>query len=283
MIWNISLSCLYRNLRPLVPPTLTPAKWWAAWKPNTRGLSMVWPSQRSGILTTPWAQRSPLKTRSECGFNHWMVTNHGAVVLAWIIILFVTFPDCKGIEADLWHNLLTKHRVNFFLFSTGSNRKASDLDWNTDFSVHTCSWVRGDAMSLTGDCNSILYWAIQVSPCDKVSCVLLCIDAYLKVTFTQAVQQSSCSENCKLVRREWHLSGVVGVCDLRWQSRWHGLYWCIGSCSSRPALDRVAEEWRAVCVYELDQLIYSLPYIVQKFRVDFIYICVYICVIQYVI
>ncbi len=62
MIWNISLLHLYRSSRPLVPPTLTPAKWWAAWRPNTRGLSMVWPSQRSGILTTPWARRSPLKT-----------------------------------------------------------------------------------------------------------------------------------------------------------------------------------------------------------------------------
>lgn len=162
MIWNISLSCLCRNLRPLVPPTLTPAKWWAAWKPNTRGLSMVWPSQRSGILTTPWAQRSPLKIRSECGFNHWMVTNHGAVVLAWIIILFVTFFFFffSRLQRD-WSWPLTQpsHQTQgkLFLFSTGSNRKASDLDWNTDFSVHMCSWVRGDAMSLTGDCNSILY------------------------------------------------------------------------------------------------------------------------------
>lgn len=91
MIWNISLLHLYRSSRPLVPPTLTPAKWWAAWRPNTRGLSMVWPSQRSGILTTPWAQRSPLKTRSECVFNHWMVFNQGAGLLAWIIMLFITF------------------------------------------------------------------------------------------------------------------------------------------------------------------------------------------------
>lgn len=134
MIWNISLLHLYRSSRPLVPPTLTPAKWWAAWRPNTRGLSMVWPSQRSGILTTPWAQRSPLKTRSECVFNHWMVFDQGAGLLAWIIMLFITFSDCKGTEVDFWHNLLTKHRVNYSFFY----RRASDLDWSPDLSQCMC-------------------------------------------------------------------------------------------------------------------------------------------------
>jgi len=49
------------------------------------------------------------------------------------------FPDCKGTEADLWHNLLTKHRV----YNSFSGSKASDLDGNTDFSVHACSSVCG--------------------------------------------------------------------------------------------------------------------------------------------
>ena len=41
-----------RSSKRLVPPTLTLAKWWAAWKLNTRSLNMAWHSQRSGTLTT---------------------------------------------------------------------------------------------------------------------------------------------------------------------------------------------------------------------------------------
>lgn len=201
MTWNISLSCLYRNLRPLVLPTLTPAKWWAAWKPNTRGLSMVWPSQRSGILTIPWAQRSPLKTRSECSLIHWMVTNLGVFLLVWImrsgLSLFSRLQrDWSWLLTQLSHQTQGKE----FLYSTGT--KASDLYGETDFSVLVFSWVMGDAiLSLTVDCKSMLYWAIRMPPCDKVSCFVVhwCISqGYFHTSWTS---QSSCSENCKSFRR----------------------------------------------------------------------------------
>ncbi len=61
-----------------------------------------------------------------------------------------------------------------------------------------------------------------MSPCDRVSSVLLCIDLGYFNTSSVATQAGyfhtrphALRTVNRSVRREWHLSGVVGVCALR--------------------------------------------------------------------
>lgn len=89
---------LYRSLKRLAPQTRTPARWQVALKPNTRGQSMAWPSQRSGTLTTPWEQRSPSKTRF--GFNK-----------ALFKMLFVTQSVLFGVSHNSLNTQLKRKRI----------------------------------------------------------------------------------------------------------------------------------------------------------------------------
>lgn len=176
LIWNIYLLHLYRSSRPLVPPTLTPAKWWAAWKPNTRGLSMGWPSQRSGILTTPWAQRSSSKTRSECVFKSLnddesrcrsFSMNNNAVYLFF------------RLQRD-WSWPLTQpsHQTQGKLFIFPTEELQIWFEAQICLSARVCSWVRGDQGRVVVSWWTVTQYFIEQFKCRHVTeLVLCCIDA----------------------------------------------------------------------------------------------------------